>query len=286
AEIICRDYGGHLPKETALLKKLPGIGPYSAGAIASIAYGMNEPAVDGNVLRVLSRVLGSYDDIMAQETRKRFEETLREVYPHFPGEAGNITQSLMELGALVCVPNGAPACEKGENCPLEKYCRAYREGLISELPVKAAKAEKKEEKMTVFLLTDEAGEHVILARRPEQGLLAGMYEYPHAEGHLKKKEAALAAEGLLPGLKLKSLEEAGEANHIFTHIVWKMKVYRGVYHQSDLGVSGAEETSRIVSAGLQNMKSEYPMPNAFSKLQKMIGAEGEANTRKKKKNDL
>ena len=303
AEIICRDYEGHLPKDAALLRKLPGIGPYSAGAIASIAYGMNEPAVDGNVLRVLSRVLGSYDDIMAAETRKRFEKSLREVYPHFPGEAGNITQSLMELGALVCVPNGAPACVKDENaentsrchedaCPLASYCIAYRKGLTGELPVKAAKAEKKEVKMTVFVLTDESGETVILRRRPENGLLAGMYEYPHVEGVLKKQEAVAAAERFLLGsadtertlpadkvtdektAKIIDLKAVGEATHIFSHIVWKMKVYRGAFVITGKAAEKKEEefteAGTLLTAKTASMKSEYPMPAAFSQLNKFL----------------
>lgn len=217
-EIVSR-YGGVLPASYEALRALPGIGAYTAGAIASIAFGLPEPAVDGNVLRVVSRLTADDADIAKQTTKDRVTEELRAIYPQIPDEARAFTQALMELGATVCVPNGAPHCGR---CPLSELCRAHAAGKENAYPVKAPKKERRTEEKTVFLLTAD-GEFAI-RKRPEKGLLSGLWEFPCAEGILSSAEAAgFAAEnGCVP---VSSPVPLGDAKHIFTHIEWHMTGY-------------------------------------------------------------
>ena len=178
AAIRIRDeYGGELPASGEELLTLPGIGSYTAGAVASIAFGIPAPAVDGNVLRVLSRFLGSRLDVSLSGTKKRFEKLLSETMDR--EEPGLYNQGLFEVGALVCVPNGAPRCGI---CPLAWLCRAKREGLWEELPVKASKKPRRVQEKTIFVLT--SGTQVAIRKRPDKGLLASLYEFPGAEGCL------------------------------------------------------------------------------------------------------
>ncbi|MBQ8894173.1 MAG: A/G-specific adenine glycosylase [Clostridia bacterium] len=205
---------GAFPADFNGWRSLPGIGDYTAGAICSIAMGLPTPAVDGNVLRVLSRILGSYEDIAAPATKKAFTEALREVYPL--GATSEFTQSLMELGAIICLPNGAPLCEK---CPLKELCTAKKEDLIDQIPVKSEKKKRKKEEKTVFIL--RFGSKIALNRRPEKGLLANLWEFPNINGHLSQKDALdhfAAADPL-------SITRLSESFHIFTHIEWHMQAY-------------------------------------------------------------
>ncbi|MBQ7726733.1 MAG: A/G-specific adenine glycosylase [Clostridia bacterium] len=211
---IVSEYGGRLPESAAELRKLPGIGEYTAGAIASIAYGRPEPAVDGNVLRVIMRVIACSDDIMQPATRKAVSEALRAVYPS--GEdASNLTQGIMELGETVCLPNAVPKCE---NCPVRSDCRAYALGKTLAYPVKSPKKERRIEQKTVLLL--RCGNQYALCRRPEGGLLAGLWEFPNLNGKAGKAkvEAFLREKGISP----LSVTPCGQAKHLFTHVEWKM----------------------------------------------------------------
>lgn len=191
-------------------RALPGIGDYTAGAICSIALGLPTPAVDGNVLRVLSRVIGSYEDIAAPSVKRQFTEALRKIYPK--DRTSDFTQALMELGAIVCLPNGAPLCE---NCPLQALCTAKKEALTDEIPVKAAKKKRKIEQKTILLLRH--GDQIALHRRPEHGLLANLWEYPNLPGHLTAKD--------LQKFKPLTITALPESSHIFTHIEWQMMGY-------------------------------------------------------------
>ncbi len=190
ARIIVERYGGRLPDTMEELLGLPGIGSYTAGAIASIAYGKPEPAVDGNVLRVLSRLLASRDDIANPAVKRRFEEELRLVIP--AENCGAFNQGLIEIGAVVCVPNGEPRC--GE-CPMRSVCLAARNGLTGEIPYKAPKRPRRIEERTVLLI--RSGDLVVIRKRPEKGLLASMYEFPGLEGKRSPEEARAAAEAML-----------------------------------------------------------------------------------------
>lgn len=211
-------YGGILPDSAEALRKLPGIGEYTAGAIASIAYHKGEPAVDGNVLRVISRMIASYEDIMLPTTKKAVTALLRAVYPE-GREAALLTEGLMELGERVCIPNGEPRCEA---CPVAHLCRAKGEGLVGELPVRNARVEKRREEKTVLLLLTKEGKYAIV-RRPDKGLLADMWEFPCIDGYCAEGdvESYLVEQGI--PVKPENIKVCGEGRHIFTHIVWEMK---------------------------------------------------------------
>ncbi len=253
ALVIENEYAGKLPEEAKTLEKLPGIGPYTAGAIASICFGKPAPAIDGNVLRVITRLLGDFSDIMQGTTKKKFTELLSAVYP-IGKEAGILTQSIMELGEAVCIPNGEAKCAL---CPLASICTAKREGLIDSLPVKTPKKARRIEKKTVFLLSCRG--RYALRKRPENGLLAGLWELPSTEGHLSEEEASemLTMHSLTPV----SLRTLGEAKHIFTHIEWHMQGYE---------VECAEETSDFLWKSAEEIKAHFAIPTAFRGYTKYI----------------
>lgn len=218
ARQVMEQHGGKLPADFEQLKKLPGIGEYTAGAIASIAFGLKVPAVDGNVLRVLSRVLLFRADILDQKVKKAASELIRQNMPERPGD---YNQALMELGALVCVPNGDPECSR---CPLRGLCLAKAAGCEKELPVKAAKKPRKKEQHTIVVVCSEG--RVLLHRRPKRGLLAGLCEYVNLDGRLSQKEIAEVLNGM--GLRVRQLEPIGPAVHIFTHREWQMQGFAAV----------------------------------------------------------
>ena len=212
ARLICSDHGGKIPARFDDLLTLPGIGRYTAGAVASIAFGERHPAVDGNVLRVIMRLLACPADILKESTKRAVEEAL---IARLPENAGDFNQALMELGALVCLPRGAARCP---SCPLERLCLAKEANLQAELPQKTPPKRRRTEKLTIFLLSKNG--KIALKKRPSHGLLAGLWGFPAMEGHLKKSEAtkALQALGLIPA-KLHALPAA---QHIFSHITWQM----------------------------------------------------------------
>ena len=216
ARLVMERYGGVLPSDVQELRTLPGIGPYTAGAIASIAYGAAEPAVDGNVLRVLARLSGSELDIAQPAARAAAEKTLRDVIP--ADNPGGFNQALMELGACVCLPNAAPRCAQ---CPVAALCRAHREGRETELPVRGKKAPRRIEERTVFLLREHT--RVAVRKRSDSGLLAGLWELPNLPGHLEQ-------DGLAQQLSKWEITPVGAIEryarkHIFTHVEWHMRVY-------------------------------------------------------------
>ena len=216
ASLLVERYDGRLPADYDLLLSLPGIGRYTAGAIASIAYGLAEPAVDGNVLRVTMRYLNCDEDIMKMSVRTKMEKQLRAIMPKdCPGE---FNQALMELGACVCVPNGAPKCDA---CPLRTVCLAEKSGAWASLPVKEAKKPRRIEQRTVFVL--QCGDRLAVERRPEHGLLAGLWELPNTPGLLDERQVGAYASG--QGLGDVRLRSARDGRHIFTHIVWTMRCY-------------------------------------------------------------
>ena len=217
AQLVMDEYGGELPRTATRLRKLPGIGDYTAGAIASIACGEPEPAVDGNVLRVIMRVTACEDDVLSQKTKSRVAGELRAVYPSGE-EAGLLTEGLMELGETLCLPNGEPRCEA---CPLYGLCLAREQGLTAELPRRSPKKERRVEEKTVLLLRCDG--RCALRRREESGLLAGMWEFPSLPGKRSAEEvrAALEKVGLSPG----EIRPCGEAKHVFTHVEWHMSGY-------------------------------------------------------------
>ncbi len=250
AVVLCEQYGGVLPADYEALKSLPGIGSYTAGAIASIAYEIPVPAVDGNVLRVLARIRMDDGDIMKQSVRSRVEKDLLAIMPK--GRSGAFNQALMELGAIVCVPNGAPLCEK---CPVKEECRARKTGTIEAYPVKEKKTRRRIEERTVFLILD--GRHVAVRKRPEQGLLAGLYEFPNTEGHLTEDQVLSFVEerGLMP-LQILPLPEA---KHIFSHVEWHMTGYVVKIAEPETAFD-----RELIFVETQEAQEHYPMPAAFA----------------------
>ena len=213
AQQVCRQYGGHLPASYDALLALPGIGPYTAGAIASIGFGLAAPAVDGNVLRVFARLYNDSGPITDPAVKKRFTQRVMEHQP--PDAPGDYNQALMELGALVCLPGGAPLCAQ---CPLAALCEGRKAGAAEALPCKAAPKPRRVLPVTVALVQNAATGEWLLQKRPEGGLLAGLWQPPAFEGRLLDGPAvrqALAALGLDPGSGGPAPLPA--AKHIFTH---------------------------------------------------------------------
>ena len=249
AQNVVSEYSGILPASYEELLALKGIGSYTAGAIASIAYDIPVPAVDGNVLRVFSRITEDRQDIMKQSVRRQVEEKLLGIMPK---EApGDFNQALMELGAVVCVPNGPARCTE---CPVAAFCRAYHHGIVDELPVKAPKKKRTIENRTVLVIQD--GERTAIHKRPEEGLLAGLYELPNAEGHLSMDEALERVKEM--ALEPLYIEALPEAKHIFSHIEWRMTGYR-------IRVSSLEERkeSSFIFTEKKQSEKQYAIPSAF-----------------------
>ncbi len=209
------EYGG-LPCTAQELMTLPGIGPYTAGAVASIAFGQPEPAVDGNVLRVMTRLLAYEADITSASVRREIGEALR---PHLSEDPSAFNQALMELGAVICLPNGAPRCEK---CPVASLCSAHGTGEELRYPIKKAKKERKIVQKTIFLF--EADGKTAVYRRPESGLLSGLWGFPETDDYLEPEETEfwLRERGFDP----QEIEPLGEAKHVFSHLEWHMTGYR------------------------------------------------------------
>ncbi|MGM9590391.1 MAG: A/G-specific adenine glycosylase [Faecousia sp.] len=221
AKVIMEQYQGVFPQNHEDILALPGIGEYTAGAISSIAFGQKRPAVDGNVLRVLSRLRDDPSPIDLTATKKEITAALAAVYPE---EAADFTQALMELGATLCGPNWVPKCEE---CPCQEICLGYRHGTAAALPVKSPKKEKRQEDRTVFILSCD-GKYA-LEKRPDKGLLAGMWQFPNVAGHRSTADALAAVEEM--GLSPRQLFREVSRKHIFTHIQWNMKgIYLEVAH--------------------------------------------------------
>ena len=214
---IVEGHGGALPADYAALRALKGIGDYTAGAIASIAFGLPEPAVDGNVLRVLMRLTAREDDIAQGATKKAVTEWLRAIYPT-GADAGDLTEALMELGERICIPAGIPKCAE---CPLASLCLSKEKELWRSLPKKSPKKEKRTEEYTVLLLRSEG--RIALRKRSDGGLLAGLWEFPSLTGFLSESDALRFAEE--HGLAPKTVIPSVSSSHIFTHIVWSMKAF-------------------------------------------------------------
>ena len=216
AQVIMAQYGGTFPRSHSQILALPGIGDYTAGAICSIAYDQPTPAVDGNVLRVISRLLNDPAPIDLPATKKAVTAALAAIYP---AEAGDFTQALMELGATLCGPNRKPGCE---TCPCRSICQACANGTAETLPVKSPKKDKRQEDRTVFILSCDG--RYALQKRPNKGLLAGLWQFPNTAGCLSTAEALAEVERM--GLSPREIHKELHKKHIFTHIQWNMK---GIY---------------------------------------------------------
>ncbi|MCI7125682.1 MAG: A/G-specific adenine glycosylase [Agathobaculum sp.] len=242
---VCARYGGALPADYEQLRALPGIGEYTAGAIASIAFGLPVPAVDGNVLRVAARLDGDFTPITDAKYKKAVRQRFTALMP--ADRPGDFNQALMELGATVCLPNGAPLCS---GCPVQHLCLGYHHGSAAALPIRAAKKARRIEPRTVLLPRCDG--LVGLCRRPPNGLLAGLWELPSLDGHLAPDEVrdALAARGWQVD-KLLSLRPS---KHIFTHVEWHMTGYYVELSQPPDGLT-------FVTPSV--LRTAYALPSAF-----------------------
>ena len=251
AQQIMEEYAGDFPETYEEIAKLKGIGSYTAGAIGSFAFGIPKPAVDGNVLRVISRILASDEDIMKQSVRTKIESALEKVIP--ADNPSDFNQGLIELGAVICVPNGEPKCEE---CPLGHLCRARALGCQMELPVKKKAKERKIEERTILVFQD--GETVAIRKRPAKGLLARMYEFPNLEGHLTMDEVIAYCKSI--GLTPVFVKELPEAKHIFSHIEWHMTGYA-------VRVDELEKNCKenMIFAKPEEIQKTYSIPAAFEK---------------------
>ena len=295
AKLLCAEYDGQLPADITLLRKIPGIGDYTAGAIASIAFGKAVPAVDGNVLRVFARVTGYREDIRSDSFKKQVAEQLRKALSAYITEKtfqsmmdshattvqsapGRFNQAVMDIGATVCIPNGKPHCDV---CPLAHLCRAYAEDLTEEIPAKPAKKARPVQKKTILLIT--AGERVLLHRRPEQGLLAGLWEFPNLEGHLTPAGARKAAAEIWneatqslgtdePDSCRYQAHHLKDCRHVFSHVEWEMRGYRicvapGAAGETRNCLPDTEGTKagggEYVRVTADELEAEFGLPTAF-----------------------
>lgn len=248
AKIIVDIYGGQFPRTYEEIIALPGIGDYTAGAILSIAFRQSVPAVDGNVLRVAARITGDTGNVLDAKVRKAFRERMAKIMP--AEQSGTFNQALMDLGATVCLPNGAPLCAE---CPARDFCSANAAGKQKELPVRQKNTAKRVEQKTVFLLRRD--DTAALRQRGDTGLLAKLWEYPHTEGILDEAAAAaqLAKWGVVPHNWVKCVR----CKHEFTHIRWEMAGYI-------LDVAGSGPTDWVWVKGTE--RQNYAIPSAFEKL--------------------
>ena len=244
AQVVMERHRGVFPRKYEEVLALPGIGAYTAGAICSIAFGQRKAAVDGNVLRVVSRLTENDTPIDLPAYKKEVQAALEAVYPE---DAGAFTQALMELGATLCGPNWKPRCDE---CPCRDFCGGGLNGTAERFPVKKPKAKRKIEERTVFILSCDG--YYALEKRPDMGLLAGLWQFPNVSGWLEPEGAVRSAEKM--GLQPRQLRRMVERKHIFTHIEWKM---RGIY------IEVSEPSGEFVWMTADEIDEKAALPTAF-----------------------
>jgi len=244
ARQVITDFGGQFPDTYLELRSLAGIGEYTAAAIASIAYGEALPAVDGNLLRVTARITGDDGDITTPAMKKKVTALLTEIIPI--KAPGAFNQAMMDLGALICLPNGAPLCD---SCPAASFCLAHQKGLETVLPVRSPKKARRIEERNVFFFFYQG--KVALRRRPQKGLLAGLWEPPceHSADARTQLEAW--------GISLGQPSFAGVSRHIFTHVEWHMEAYV-------LEVSSSHLPPEWIWADRDAVRHQYAIPAAYA----------------------
>ncbi|MBQ8907291.1 MAG: A/G-specific adenine glycosylase [Clostridia bacterium] len=253
AVTVMTDFGGVFPSRYEDILSLSGIGEYTAGAIGSIAFGLPTPAVDGNVLRILARLLGDGRDVLSPALKKEYRQGLLAIYPSGKA-AGELTQAFMELGQRVCTASGTPKCAE---CPLASLC-ASKDGGYAAIPYRAPKKARKIEKKTVLLLLCDNA--FALSLRPAEALLGGLWEFPNVEGHLSAQEVFALARDL--GLSPLGAEAIGEAKHIFTHLEWHMRGFLVPCEKK-----GGEN---LVFATDEDIQKKYAIASAFRFFKKFI----------------
>ncbi len=244
ARQIMQDHNGIFPETYKEVLALPGIGAYTAGAICSIAFNQPTPAVDGNVLRVISRITDDHTPIELPAYKNSVQQSLSEIYPD---RAGDFTQALMELGATLCGPNRQPDCG---NCPCVGFCLGSQRKTAVNLPAKLPKRERKIEEKTVFVLSC-CGKYA-LEKRNDKGLLAGLWQLPNVSGKLDTQAVLIQVERF--GLKPREIYAQVERKHIFTHIEWHMCGFYVEVENCTDGFLWASET---------DTREDVALPTAF-----------------------
>ena len=260
AQVIVVEHGGVLPNDFDALLALPGIGRYTASAIASFAYGAPRPAVDGNFLRVAAHVTANPIDIAKDATKRALEAALAPSYPT-GRDAGLLNEAFMDLGATVCLPNGAPLCHA---CPAAQLCLAHDRGTEQDYPVKTALKARRKERRTVLLLS--CGNRIAIRKRPARGLLAGLWEYPNLEGKLNKRAVRAHLES--EGFDVHDIAPLPPARHIFSHIEWELTGWAvTVAAMNEPPLMAAEDRTDAPSSLLwvrrEELADKYSIPTAF-----------------------
>ncbi len=248
--MIVEEFDGQFPETAEELRKLPGIGSYTAGAIASIAFGERVPAVDGNVLRIIARLTADGENVLSQSVKRSVEAVLTEVLKDC-ADPGAFNQGMMDLGAGICLPNAQPLCER---CPLAERCMAHRAGNELAYPVRTKAKERRVEHRTVLLIRD--GERVALTKRPDRGLLAGMFEFPCLQGECTREEAL--AELRRRRLEPLRIAELGQARHLFSHVEWRMTGY-----EIRIASFSGAGTGDWILTDIEQIEREHPIPSAY-----------------------
>ncbi len=253
AKIIVEEMDGELPTNVEELLTLPGIGPYTSGAIASIAFGVRVPAVDGNVLRVMARVTANTGDIKNHKVKKEIEDIVTLILPE--KRVGDFNQALMELGATVCMPKGLPKCDQ---CPIQFACEGYSQEIVSTIPLKTIKKSRKIECKTIFLINYK--DNIALRQRPSEGLLSNLWEFPHVDGHMSHEEcrAKMKKMDIVPN----KITLLNNSKHLFTHLEWHMIGYL-------ISTENVPENLEFIWATKGEVKDKYSIPSAFKEYTKM-----------------
>ncbi len=248
-------YGGTVPATKEEISTLKGVGPYTAGAILSIAYGIPEPAVDGNVMRVISRILSIWDDIAKASTRKIFEEAIRTLISE--ENPSYFNQALMELGALICTPT-SPSCLL---CPVREHCHGFHEGVENELPIKTKAKKQRLVHLAAVIIRDDEG-NTVIHKRPSEGLLANMWEFPNVEISLPFYRDKGYIESLLLeqfGIKVKMAQAISRIEHVFSHLKWDIQVFEGKLQGP---IEEAEDLKLVSPIEID----EFPFPVSHQKI--------------------
>ena len=260
AQVIMEQHGGQFPCDYTALRALPGVGDYTAGAISSIAFGLPEPAVDGNVLRVIMRLAADSADILADSVKKQVRDQLRAIYPRQVEQAAAMTQALMELGQRVCIPNGQPHCDE---CPLGAFCMARAADLTDSIPYRSPKKPRRIEERTILLLCRKEPQNdgtcimrYAIRKRAPKGLLASLWEFPSMDGYLSASDVQNAVQAIYAPLTAMDIQTAAEAVHIFSHIEWHMRGYR-------LLCQGDCVDGELIWASADELRTIYALPSAF-----------------------
>lgn len=241
---VMQNYNGEIPNDYQKLLKLSGIGEYTAGAICSIAFAQPEAAVDGNVLRVMTRLYADDRNITEKEVKKQYSDSIKQVLKNTNPSMFN--QALMELGAVICLPNGKPKCEI---CPIQQYCKAYEQNNMTEFPHKTPKKQRKIEQRELFFILCQ--NKLALHKRAEKGLLSNMWELPNV---LKEENIQQTLQKW--GIQSNTIIQMGEAKHIFTHIQWEME---GYFVKTEC----FENNYNFVWVTQEQLQKEYALPSAF-----------------------